>query len=135
MLELTTIWYSKLELFLTWSTKKSLISRELNFLDGIWTEYCGWLWDHSFKTLAIFHNFWPLPLYHRHSSKMLMKGILDPYVLWPFDHRPMWIPLPPKTCWRLKWMVPFWNFFLDDLGIFWTIVGQFFGRLFLVTYV
>ena len=23
-----------------------------------------------------------------------------------FDHRPMVTPLPPKTCWRLKWMVP-----------------------------
>ena len=28
-----------------------------------------------FKMSANFHNFWPLPPYHRHSSKMLMKGI------------------------------------------------------------
>ena len=35
-----------------------------------------------------------------------MKGIFDPYVLWPLDHRHMGTPLPPKTCWRLKWMVP-----------------------------
>ena len=48
----------------------------------------------------------PLPPYHQHSSKMLMKGIFDPYVLWPFDHRHMGTPLPPKTCWCLKWMVP-----------------------------
>ena len=60
------------------------------------------IWDHSFKTSA---NFWPLPPYHRHSSKILMTGIFDPYVLWPFEHRPMGTPLPPpKTCWRLKWM-------------------------------
>ena len=64
------------------------------------------IWDHPFKTTANFHDFWPLRPYHRHSSKMLMKGIFDPYVLWPFDHRHMGTPLPPKTCWRLKWMVP-----------------------------
>ena len=34
-----------------------------------------------------------------------MKGIFDPYVLWPFDHRPMGTPLPLKTCWLLKWIV------------------------------
>ena len=66
--------------------------------------------DHPFKTLANFHNFWPLPPNHRHSSKMLMKGIFYPYVLWPFDHRHMGTPLPPKTCWRLKWMVPYVTF-------------------------
>ena len=57
--------------------------------------------DHPFKTSPIFHDFWPLPPYHRHSSKMLMKGIFDPYVLWPFDHRLSGHPSPPKTCWRL----------------------------------
>ena len=36
-----------------------------------------------------------VPPYHRHSSKMLMKGIFDPYVMWPFDHRHMGTPLPP----------------------------------------
>ena len=51
--------------------------------------------DHPFKTSANFHDFWPLPPCHRHSSKMLMKGIFDPYVLWPFDHRQMGTPLPP----------------------------------------
>ena len=56
-------------------------------------------------TSTNFHDFWPLPSYHRHSSKMLMKGIFDPYVLWPFDHRPMGTPLPLKTCWLLKWIV------------------------------
>ena len=55
----------------------------------------SWIRDHPFKTSAIFHDFWPLPPYHRHSSKMLMKGIFDPYVLWPFDRRHMGIPLPP----------------------------------------
>ena len=69
-------------------------------------QYFLLLRDHPFKTSANFHDFWPLPPYHRHSSKMLMKGIFDPYVLWPFDHRPLGTPLPPKTCWRLKWMVP-----------------------------
>ena len=39
------------------------------------------LWDHPFKTSANFHDFWPVPPYHWHSSKMLMKGIFDPYVL------------------------------------------------------
>ena len=42
---------------------------------------------------------------------MLMKGIFDPYLVWPFDHRHMGTPLPPRTCWRLKWMVP--NRYLD----------------------
>ena len=51
--------------------------------------------DHSFKTSANFYDFWPLPPYHRHSSKMLMKGIFDPYVLWPLDHRHRGTPLPP----------------------------------------
>ena len=37
--------------------------------------------DHPFKTSANFHEFLPLPPYHRQSSKMLMKGIFDPYVL------------------------------------------------------
>ena len=41
--------------------------------------------DHPLKRSASFHDFWPLPPYHRHSSKMLMKGIFDPHVLWPFD--------------------------------------------------
>ena len=43
---------------------------------------------------ANFRNFWPLPPYHRHSSRMLMKGIFDPYVLWPIDHQHMGTPLP-----------------------------------------
>ena len=63
--------------------------------------------DHPFKPSANFHDFWPLPPYLQHFSKMLMKGIFDPYVLWPFDHRHMGIALYPKTCWRLKWMVPY----------------------------
>ena len=36
--------------------------------------------DHTFKTSANFHNFLPLPPYHRHSSNILMKGIFYPYV-------------------------------------------------------
>ena len=44
--------------------------------------------------------------YHWHSRKMLMKGIFDPYVPWPFDHWHMGTPLPPKICWRLKCIVP-----------------------------
>ena len=53
--------------------------------------------DHLFKTSANFHDFLPLglPPYHRHSSKMLMKGIFDPYVLCPFYHQHMGTPLPP----------------------------------------
>ena len=51
--------------------------------------------DHPFKTSANFHDFLPLAPYHRHSSKMLMKGIFVPYVLWPFDHRHLGTPLPP----------------------------------------
>ena len=60
--------------------------------------------DHPFKPSANFHDFWPLPPYLQHFSKMLMKGIFDPYVLWPFDHWHTVTPLP-KTCWPLKWMV------------------------------
>ena len=33
--------------------------------------------DHPFKTLANFDNFWPLPPYHRHSSKMLTGNFLS----------------------------------------------------------
>ena len=75
--------------------------------------------DHPFKKSANFHDFWPLPPYHRHSSKMLMKGIFDPYVLRLFDHLYMVTPLPPKTCWRLKWMVPYFEIHekkLDEIG-------------------
>ena len=62
-------------------------------------------WDHLInKTLANFHDFWPIPPYHRHSSKMLMKGIFAPYVLWPFGHRHMGTLLPHKICWRLKFV-------------------------------
>ena len=43
------------------------------------------LWDHSFRTSANFHDFWPLPPYNQHSSKMLMKGIFALYILWPLD--------------------------------------------------
>ena len=32
-----------------------------------------------------------------HSSKMLMNGIFDPYVLWPLDHWHMGTPLPPAS--------------------------------------
>ena len=53
--------------------------------------------DHPFKTSANFHDFWPLPPYHRHFSKMLMKGIFYPYVLWPFYHRHMETPYPPTS--------------------------------------
>ena len=73
--------------------------------------------EHSLKTSANFHHFWPLPPYHRNSRKMLMKWIFDPYVLWPFDHRHMGTPLPPKTCWRLKWKVPYVNL----CNLFWLL--------------
>ena len=46
-------------------------------------------------TSANFHDFLPLPPYHWHSSKMLMRRFFYPYVLWPFDHRHMGTPLPP----------------------------------------
>ena len=73
---------------------------------------------------AIFYNFWPLPPYHRHSSKMLMKGIFDPYVLWPFDHRHTGTTLPLKTCWRLKWMVPIMKS-RDQMSVLLPVVGNF----------
>ena len=84
---------------MAWTTKSPI-------LENHWVP-CGCM-AHlgSVKTLANFHNFWPLPPYHRHSSKMLMKRVFDPYLLWPFDHRHMGTPFPPKTCIRLKWMVP-----------------------------
>jgi hypothetical protein len=34
--------------------------------------------DQPFKTSANFHDFSPLPPYHRYSSKMVMKWIFDP---------------------------------------------------------
>ena len=55
----------------------------------------------------IFPIFDPYPPYHWHSSKMLTKGIFDPYVLWPFDHRPIGTPLPPKTCVLNGWSLIF----------------------------
>ena len=57
--------------------------------------------DHSFKTSANFHDFCFLPPYHRHSSKMLMNEIFDPYLLMHFDLLTIGIwgyPSPPKTC-------------------------------------
>ena len=57
------------------------------FVLQIWHDNWFYLWEHPFKASANFHNFWPLPPYHRHSSKMLMKGIFDPYVLWPYKLR------------------------------------------------
>ena len=57
----------------------------------------------SAGTLWIFN--WKWAPCHRHSSKMLVKEIFD-----PFDHPHMGTPFPPKTCWRLKWMVPYAKF-------------------------
>ena len=71
------------------------------FSDPIWTSsWAIWVEKHARhnlsrqarKTSANFHDFWPLPHYHRHSSNILMKGIFDPYV--PLDHRHMGTPLP-----------------------------------------
>ena len=72
---------------------KFIINSKYYFLQSIMERTK--VWDHPFKTSANFHDFLPLAPYHRHSSKMLMKGIFDPYVLWPFDHRHMGTPLPP----------------------------------------
>ena len=86
-------------------------SPKLFTIERFFTNHCSLfgdstvLRDHPFKTSANFHDFWPLPPYHWHSSKMLMKGIFDPYVLWPLDHHTWGHPSPPKTCWRLKWTV------------------------------
>ena len=78
--------------FLLWYFEKKLISAivycsrlygmylQINF-NQLWMFLVGYRpRDHPFKTSANFHDFWPLPPYHRHSSKMLMKGIFDPYV-------------------------------------------------------
>ena len=51
--------------------------------------------DHPFKMLANFHDFWPLPPYHRQFFTTIRRQI------WQiFDTS------PPKQCRRLKWMVP-----------------------------
>ena len=76
----------------------SIVRLTFNKAKSLWS-HCmliSWfgLWDHSFKTSANFYGFWPLPPYHRHSRKMLMKGIFNPYVQWPLDHRQMGTPLP-----------------------------------------
>ena len=63
--------------------------------------------DHPFRTSVNFHDFWPLHPYRQNSSKMLMKGIFYPYVLQPLTVGPWGHPSLPKTCWRLKWMVPY----------------------------
>ena len=55
------------------------------------------------QIFTIFHPY-PLPLAFQQNA---YEGDFDPYVLWPFDHPHMGTPLPPKTCWRLKWMVPY----------------------------
>ena len=64
--------------------------------------------DHPFKTSANFDDFWPLPPYHRHSTKMLMKGIFDPYV------RDIHIECSKQFKWKLyfyrSWQRgPFWS--------------------------
>ena len=46
----------------------------MNFVSKLSVAKSSMLGDHPFKTSANFHNFWPLPPYHRHYSKMLMKG-------------------------------------------------------------
>ena len=51
--------------------------------------------DHSFKTSANFHDFWPLPP-SVGSFLVLSVGKFGKFLT----------PPPPKTCRRLKWMVP-----------------------------
>ncbi len=75
--------------------KLFLISSHLNFIPSTISRNFISFRDHPFKTSANFRDFWPLPPYHRHFSKMLMKGIFYPYVLWPFAPRPMGKPPPP----------------------------------------
>ena len=52
--------------------------------------------------------------YHRHSSKMLMKGIFDPYELWPFDHRPMLGTQAATKNYSWNWL---WLFFFSDYSM------------------
>ena len=75
--------------------------------------------DHSFKTLANFSNFWPLPPYHQHSSKILMKGIFDLYVHCTFGLSAHGDTLPPRHVAVLNG----WSLiaFRNRLGIHWSI--------------
>ena len=65
---------------------KFIINSKYYFLQSIMERTK--VWDHPFKTSANFHDFWPLPPYHRHSSKILMKGflILCTVTFWPSAH-------------------------------------------------
>ena len=76
------------------------------FLRKINFEYKSLVRDHSFKTSANFHDFWPLPPTIGIRAKCLWRGFLilmycDLLTIGTWGH-----PSPPKTCWRLKWMVP-----------------------------
>ena len=53
-------------------------------------------WDHPFKTLVNFFDFWALP-FSVGSSLLLFLGNFGQILT----------PSPPKKCWHLTWMVPF----------------------------
>ena len=61
--------------------------------------------DHPFKTSANFHNFYPYPLpsaFHQNAYEGDFWSVCT-VTFWPSAHGDT---SPPKTCWRLKWMVP-----------------------------
>ena len=85
------------------------------------------IWDHSLKTSANFHDFWPLPPTIDIPSKCLWRGFLilmfcDLWTIGTWGH-----PSLSKACWRLKWMVPFSKFIFqksstDQQGEKWSLV-------------
>ena len=77
--------------------------------------------DHPFETSANCHDFLPQPPYNRHFSKMLMKGIFDPYVLWPFEHWHMRTSSPLRHADVLNgWSLIIFLFYRFNLHLHWT---------------
>ena len=84
------------------------------------------IWDHSFMTSANFPDFWPsllsttvcIPAKKNLEKKALqMSASLRPLPPSSRQTSAMGTPLLPRKCWRLKWMVPFIDF--------WTGTRQF----------
>ena len=96
----------------TTRTNHSSLNRiVLDFLDHPNFSICETnicLWNHSFKTSANFHDFWPLPPTIGIPAKCLWWGFF--ILMYLYDLLTIGMsghPSPPKTCWHLKWMVPF----------------------------
>ena len=102
--------YSAFLRFVLWSLKPCL----LHFV-AFFQVTCKW--DHSFKTSANFQDFWTLPL-----PSAFQQNAYDGD-FWPLCTVTVWPSAngdtpPPKTCWRLKWMVLLQEIFSSLLTFF-----------------